>query len=392
MKIAYFDCFSGISGDMILGALVDLGFDLKKELSKLKLPSCRIEIKRVKRQGIAGTKVNVISLKKEKTHKGLAQIYRIIDAGSLDKDIKQRSKDIFAKLAKAESKVHGVSVKEARFHELGNIDSVIDITGTLLGLKKLGIEKVFASKLRLGSGFVKCEHGIFPVPAPATVELVKSIPVYSDGTNSELVTPTGAALITALAEEFGDIPQMSIERVGYGAGFAELKHPNLLRVFLGECELPVAGSADFADVIEANIDDMNPEYYDFIIRKLLKEGALDVFIANIQMKKNRPGVKLSVISKPEKTQHFTDIIFRETTTFGVRVYRTKREKLLTEKRIVKTKYGNVTVKIGRLGGKIITVSPEYEDCRRLAEQKGVPLKTVYEIVLKSCKRNFSKSP
>lgn len=377
MKIAYFDCFSGISGDMVLGALVDLGFDLEKEIKKLNLSSFRIEIKRVKKQGIAGVKVNIISLREE-YNGGIAQVFKIIERSRLDEDVKQKSKDIFAKLAKAESKVHGVSAKKAHFHELGNIDTIVDIVGVVSGIKNLGIEKIFASGLNLGSGFVKCEHGIFPVPAPATAELVKSLPVYSDGTDAELVTPTGAALISALAEGFGDMPKMNIERTGYGAGFKELKHPNLLRVFLGECDMSFEGSTDFADVIESNIDDMNPEYYDFIIQKLLGEGALDVFIENIQMKKNRPAVKLSVISKPEKTRRLTDIIFRETTTFGVRVYRTKREKLLTEIKTVRTKYGNVPVKIGKLGKKIITVSPEYEDCKRLAERKGIPIKDIYE--------------
>lgn len=377
VKIAYFDCTSGISGDMLLSALVDLGFDLEKEARKLNLPACRIEIKRVKRQGIAGVKVNVISTKEE-CHRNLARVYKIIDSSRLDGDIKRRSREVFMKLAKAESKVHGIPVRKAEFHELGRIDTIVDIAGTLAGIKKLGIDKIIASKLNLGSGTVKCEHGIFPVPAPATAELVKGVPVYSDGTKAELVTPTGAALVTRLADGFGDMPEMCVEKVGSGAGSRELARPNIFRIFMGEYSLPHEDTEDSADVIESNIDDMNPQYYDFIIRRLLEEGALDAFIANIHMKKNRPGVRLSVISKPEKTSHLTDIIFRETTTFGVRICRTRREKLSREMRTVRTKYGDVPVKVGRLGGEVVTVSPEYEACRKLAEQRGVPLKKIYE--------------
>lgn len=378
MKIAYFDCFSGISGDMILGALVELGFDLEKEAKKLRLTPYKIEIKKVKKQGITGRKVNITSLAKEEHHRTLGQIYGIIEKSGLDKDVKEKSKEVFLRLAKAESKVHGVPFDKARFHELGSVDSIVDITMAVSGVKKLGIEKIFASKLNLGSGFVKCAHGTFPVPAPATAELLKGIPVYSDGVDSELVTPTGAALISELAGSFGDMPLMDVKSIGYGAGYAELRHPNLLRVFLGESCLPLAESSDLADVIESNIDDINPEYYDHIIRKLLEEGALDVYITNIQMKKNRPGVKLSVISKPEKTKCLTDIIFRETSTFGVRIYRTRREKLHTEQRAVRTRYGTVNVRIGSSLGRVITVSPEYEDCRKIAEKKRIPIKKVYE--------------
>jgi pyridinium-3,5-bisthiocarboxylic acid mononucleotide nickel chelatase len=378
IKIAYFDCFSGISGDMILGALVDLGFDLKKELAGAKLPPCKLDIRKINKRGIAGVKVDILGLGEEKHHRGLAELCEIIDRSALDKDIKSKSRDIFTKLARVESAVHGVSLKKAHFHELGSIDTIVDVAGALLGIKKLGIKKIFSSRLNVGSGFVKCRHGILPVPAPATAALLKGIPVYSDGSEAELVTPTGAAIITTLAEGFGPIPQMTVDKIGYGSGSRDLEHPNLLRVFTGEYEQLPEETADLADVIETNIDDMNPEYYDFIIRRLLREGALDAYITNILMKKNRPGVKLSVIAGPEKTQRLIDAIFQETTTFGVRIYRTRRKKLSREERTVRTKYGSVRVKIGKLEGEIVTVSPEYEDCRKLAEKKNLPLKKIYE--------------
>lgn len=382
MKTAYFDCFSGISGDMVLGVLIDVGLDvnyLKKELEKLDVSGYEIKVKKVEKNHIIGTDVDVIVKEKQK-HRSLKDIYNIIDNSRLGKEIKELSKEIFLRLAEAESKVHNIKIGKVHFHEVGAIDSIIDIIGTVIGLKKLQIKDVFCSYLPLGKGFVSCSHGVLPAPAPATVEILKDIPVYSANIKHEMVTPTGAAIITTLTSHFGDMPLMKINRVGYGAGKTEIKHPNLLRVFLGD--LQQGYNVDVTTMIETNIDDMSPEIYGYIVQKLFDNGALDVFFTHIQMKKNRPGIKLSVISSMENVEKLVDIIFTETSTFGVRFYETKRMKLNVEKRRIKIKYGEVTVKIGRYKNQIMTVSPEYEDCKRLAIKNDVPLKDVYELAKK----------
>ena len=379
MKIAYFDCSSGISGDMTLGALAGLGYDVKKELKKLNLKNFRIEVKKVRKNGLAAVKVNVILLKGKKHHYGgLKNVLKVIERSRFSAEIKKESAEAFRKLAKAEAKVHGIPVSRTHFHELGDTDTIVDVVGAIAGIHALGIKKVYMSAVNAGSGSVKCAHGILPVPSPAAAELLKGIPVYTDDSGKERTTPTGALLASCVSDGFGEMPVMNISGTGCGAGYAETVRPNILRVFLGEADIPPGGESDYADVIEANIDDINPEYYDFIIQKLLDRGALDVFITNIQMKKNRPGVKLTVISVPSKTRGLTDIVFRETTTFGVRIYRTVREKLAVEKKNVRTKYGMVSVKIGRLDGEVRTASPEYEDCRKIAARRGIPLKVIYE--------------
>ena len=379
MKTAYFDCFSGISGDMILGALIDLDLDvsyLKKELKKLNISGYEIKVKQVEKNHIAGTDVDVIVKEKQK-HRSLKDIYDIIDDSRLDKEIEKLSKEIFQKLAKAESKVHNIEIDKVHFHEVGAIDSIIDIVGTVIGIKKLQINNVFCSHLPLGNGFVSCSHGVIPIPAPATVEILKDIPVYSTNSKHEMVTPTGAAIITTLTKHFGDMPLLKIKKVGYGAGKTKMKHPNMLRVFLGDLQNDY--NFDVTTMIETNIDDMNPEIYGFLVQKLFDNGALDVFFTHIQIKKNRPGIKLSVISSMENVEKLVGIIFTETSTFGVRCYETKRMKLSIEKRRVKTKYGDVTVKIGTHKNQIKTVSPEYEDCKKIATKNDIPLKDVYEL-------------
>ncbi len=387
MKIAYIDCFSGISGDMILGALIDLGLDtsdLKKELKKLNLGGWELTAKKQQKNHITATKVDII-VKQKQNHRHLNDIFRIIDESKLDSDIKESSKKIFLKLAKAESKVHNIDIDSVHFHEVGATDSILDIVGSVISLKKLNIEKICTSPLPLGTGFVKCAHGTIPIPAPATVELLKGIPVYSTDIKGELVTPTGAAIITTITARFSEMPEMQIEKIGYGAGTSDFDHPNLLRIFLGNAKENYA--QDAVNIIETNIDDMNPEYYSHISEKLFASGALDVYLTNIQMKDNRPAIKLTVIAAQETTDNLTDIIFTETTTFGIRIYRGMRKKLFTEKKQVKTKYGPITIKIGKSGNKIMTISPEYKDCKKIADAHNLPIKQIYELTKKTYSGN-----
>lgn len=387
VKTAYFDTFSGISGDMVLGALIDLGLDvnyLQSELKKLDISGYDIKVKKVEKNHILGTDVS-ITVEEEQKLRSFKDVKQIIDNSRLSDDIKKLSKKIFFKLAEAESKIHKLSIEKIHFHEVGAIDSIVDIVGAVIGLKKLQIKNVFCSYIPLGKGFVKCSHGVFPVPAPATVEILRNIPVYSTNIKHEMVTPTGAAIIASIASHFGDMPLMKVNRIGYGVGKTNLAHPNLLRVLSGD--LKQDDNIDFTTVIETNIDDMNPEIYGYLVGKLLDNGALDVFFTHIQMKKNRPGVKLSVISYEENVEKLVDIIFSETSTFGVRFYETKRMKLAIEKQKVKTKFGEVCIKIGRHKDKIITVSPEFEDCKRLAIENNIPLKTIYEFAKNKIKLN-----
>ena len=382
MSTVYFDCYSGISGDMILGSLIDLGLSvsyLKKELKKLNISGYEINVKKVEKNQIVGTDIDIV-VKERQDHRMLSDVYDLIENSQLNEKIKEMSKKIFQKLAEVESKIHNIEIDNVYFHEVGAIDSIIDIVGSVIGIKKLQINNIFCSYLPLGVGFVTCSHGMIPLPAPATVELLKGVPVYSTNIKHELVTPTGAAIITTLAQHFGEMPLMKINKVGYGAGKTEMEHPNLLRVFIGE--LYNDYDFDITSTIETNIDDMNPEIYDYLIQKLMDNGALDVFLTGIQMKKNRPAVKLSVISSVENSDKIVDIIFNETTTLGVRIYNTRRIKLFIEKRTVKTEYGDISVKIGKINDKIKTISPEYEECRRLAEKSNIPLKDIYDLVKK----------
>jgi len=378
MRIAYFDCFSGISGDMILGALLDLGWpveELEKELAKLNLTGYKIKVKKVQKESITATQIKIETKNDEKKRR-LSHILSIIERSRLEKEIKEISKDIFTKLARAEAKIHGKSPQEIHFHELGGLDTIIDVVGTVAGVKHLGIEKIYVSSLPLGRGFVKCAHGTLPLPAPATLELLKKVPVYGGNIEAELVTPTGAAIITNLAKNFGEIPPMRIESIGYGAGQRDLSIPNLLRISVGT--MRNAYQEDIISLIETNIDDMNPEFYEHIINRLFKEGALDVFLTPIQMKKTRPATMLSVMASQEKIEKMIEIIFEETTTLGVRISRVKRRKLARESRSIETKYGKIEVKIARLNGVIKNITPSYEDCQKIALRLNIPLKKVYE--------------
>ena len=382
MKIAYFDCFSGISGDMIIGAFIDLGLDvnfLKKELEKLNLRNYKITAKKIVKNGISATKFDVIVDKHSHEERNLKEINEIIDKSELGNETKNTIKKIFHKIASAESKIHNKPIDKIHFHEIGAIDTIIDVAGAVIGLKKLGIKKIYCSKLNVGTGFVDFSHGRFPVPAPATAEILKDVPVYNNDIEAELVTPTGAAIITSLAEKFGQMPAIKVEKIGYGAGSKDLEQPNVLRVFLGEAD---EMQNEIINVIETNIDNMNPEIYPYVIEKLIENGALDAYLTNIIMKKGRPAIKLTVLAELKDTDKLCNIIFDEATTLGVRIYPAAKKKLDREIKKVKTKYGNVKLKVSKLNNEIKNITPEYEDCVKIAKKYKIPLKKVYEEVKK----------
>ncbi len=385
MKIAYFDCFSGISGDMTVGALLDAGLKietLEKELKKLGLTGYQLEVNKVVKKGISATKFKV-KIKEEGVERRFKDILIILEKSKLDEEIKNETKKIFFNIAQAESKIHHKDIDKIHFHEIGGLDSIIDITSAVIGIKTLGIEEIHSSALPLGKGFVKCAHGVIPVPVPATLELLKNIPTYSGGIESEMITPTGAGIISTLAKSFGERPLMKIEKIGYGAGEKEFTIPNLLRVSIGEKILNDENIkddyiSDEAMLIETNIDDMNPEFYDYIMDKLFAQGALDVFLTPIQMKKNRPSHMLSIIVYEQILKEILEVLFSESTTLGVRLREIKRLRLAQQNFIAETKYGKIKVKVGMFKGQIKNIAPEYEDCKKMAKQHQVPLKEIYE--------------
>ena len=369
---------------MTLGALVDAGLDiemLKSELSKLNLMGYSISAEKVVKNGITGTKVNV-EIEEQNAHRHLRHINEIIDNSALDDDIKQTAKKIFLRLAEAEAKIHNTTVEKIHFHEVGAIDAIIDIVGAVIGIRLLGIEKIYASRIHVGDGFVECRHGKIPLPAPATAELLKNVPVYSTGIEGELTTPTGAAIITTLAESFGNMPAMNIRQIGYGAGTSDREIPNLLRVMIGEIT-ESDYETDTVTIIETNIDDMNPEFYEYVSEKLLKLGALDVCTSPVYMKKSRPGALLSIIADHDKIEDILSVIFSETTTIGIRMYHAERIKLQREVVIVATQYGDVRVKISKYKDQVKNIAPEYDDCKKIAAEKNIPLKNVYDAARKA---------
>lgn len=382
MRIGYFDCFSGISGDMILGAIVDAGLpltSLKRELSKLNLKGYSLKETKVKKAGISATKVDVIinSKFKVQSSKKWKDIERIVKASSFSSEIKGKGLKIMRRLFEAEGKVHGESPEKVHLHELGAMDCIVDVFGAVIGIEMLGLKKVYSSPLNLGGGSVKTEHGIFSVPAPATAELLKNTPVYSTGIPYELTTPTGAAIITAITDCFMPLPPFKPERIGYGAGSFDLKgQPNILRFFIGKEVKDY--EKDEVVVIETNIDDMNPQIYEYLIERIFEKGALDVYITQVIMKKGRPANLLTVLAERRWMDEIIDIIFKETTTFGVRFHIASRYKLSKEVKKIKTKYGSIRVKIGRMDDDTITVTPEYEDCKASARNKAFSLRTVMD--------------
>jgi len=379
MRIGYFDCFSGASGDMILGSMIDAGLSpggLREELKKLRLRNVSLKIKRVLRGGISATQV-VVQGKDEKRHsRSPEEILRIIDRSSLDSEVKEKSREVFKRIASVEAKIHQKPFKEVHFHEIGGLDSVVDIAGAVWGFRQLDIEKLYVSRVNVGTGFIRCEHGLLPVPAPAALSLMKGKPIYSSGVERELLTPTGAALLTSLGSAFGKMPGMKVERVGYGAGRDQLPHPNLLRLIIGQ-EDQIAGKEKVM-VVETNIDDMNPQFYDHVMEGLLTLEVQDVFLTPILMKKNRPATLLTVICVAEKLSSVINFLMRETTTIGMRWREEERSCAEREMLSLQTRYGKIRFKLARWEGKQVNLSPEYEDCKRLALTHGISIKDIFE--------------
>jgi uncharacterized protein (TIGR00299 family) protein len=387
MKLAYFDCFSGISGDMTLGALVDAGCDiehLRAELRGLQVPGWELAAEKVWKNGMAATYVKVKAEDQSK-HRSLRAILEILEKSQLAPQVRERAAAIFTKLGEAEARVHDVPLEKIHFHEVGAVDAIVDIVGACVGFHALGIEKFACSALNVGGGTAKMAHGVLPVPAPATANLLQGKPTYSNGVQKELVTPTGAAIVSTLCDSFGPQPSMSVTAIGYGAGTADLEgQPNVVRIMIGEAaEKTVAGFDEEVAVIEANLDDMNPQIYGYFLEKALGVGALDVYTTPVQMKKNRPGTLLTVLCKPPDTNALMSLIFAETTTFGARTYRVQRRTLPREFLNVATAFGDVRIKISRVNGRILHVAPEYDDCRKLAVEKNVPLQCVISEALRA---------
>jgi len=435
MRVAYLDCFSGISGDMFLGALVDAGVSpklLEGTVAALDI-GARLEVSRVVRGGISATKVDVYShgekdLPREvfweqqghgshehahehdKTNarqhepghrssragmpaphehgRGLSEILGIIANSAISRTAKATAIRIFEALGEAEAEIHNTSIEKVHFHEVGAVDAMVDIVCAAVGAEALGVEEWVCSPLNVGGGTVECAHGTLPVPAPATLKLLKNAPVYSSGPKVELVTPTGAAIVKELTRRFDSFPSMKIEKAGYGAGSRDFpSHPNLLRLTIGEVEAALSAPADTVTVLEANLDDLSPQVLAYAMERLLGEGALDVFSAAVQMKKNRLGALLTVLAKPEDAERLAKVIFAETTTLGVRRREERRHTLARRWENVETHWGPVRIKIASMNGTVSNYAPEYEDCRHLAEENHVPLKAVLQEALQQYLRS-----
>ncbi len=390
-RLAYFDCFSGISGDMTLGAFIDLGVPiewLKESLARVPITGFDISVSSVVRNGIKAKNVHVHADDNRKS-RDFATIRSLIKKSTLSLDIKQRSQEIFEKIALAESVIHGCTIEKVHFHEVGGIDAVVDIVGTALCVDYLGIERMISSKIPLGTGFASCRHGEIPIPAPATLGILKGIPVYSSGIPHELVTPTGAAIIVTLAESFEEIPDMIIEKIGYGAGKREFdSRPNLLRIIMGnephkKTNRKSGYQEDMIVILETSIDDMNPEIFGFLMDRLFKEGALDVYWIPVFMKKNRPGTMIQVLCRENCKDILIDCILSETSALGVRYYNVKRSILARESVYVKTIYGDIQVKRIKEPDGGVRIVPEHEVCKKIALEKNIPLRVVYDNIIKS---------
>ncbi len=392
MRMLYFDCPSGISGDMTVAALIAAGADretLKANLDTLKLPSYRISITDTAVNEISATDFSVIvDQDHHHSHRDLETIRSIIDSSGISSRAKEISHRIFLCLGEAEARIHGRPVERVTFHEVGAVDSIVDIIATAVCVDQLGVERIGASKIPLGHGMTRSAHGIIPIPAPATIDILKGVPVYDAEIESELVTPTGAAILKALCSSFGPLPPMRIQAIGYGAGKKRFERPNLLRVMIGiEAE---EARLEELTVLETNIDDMNPEIYSYLLPLLMEHGALDAFLTNIIMKKGRPAAKLSVLCRPGEESDLETVIFRETTTLGVRRYTVNRHCLGRKIRKIKSEFGPVTVKLAFEGDQIIRAVPEYEECRRIAVEKNLPLREVYEKLQATLLHDFSE--
>ena len=398
MTLLYFDCFSGAAGDMILGALLDAGLPLdglRDALGSLTLDREVVWTERVTRAGVSAIKLRVRGEGPSPDHthdhehqhghgehRTLAEIVRLIEGAALSAPAKQRARALYAQLADAEAAIHGTPADKVHLHEVGALDSIIDIVGTVYALEALGVDRIVASPLNVGSGTIGSAHGLYPVPAPATARLLRGAPIYSGPQHGELVTPTGALLITAYADSFGPLPPMRLAHVGYGAGTRDPQDtPNVLRVLIGESD--ESSPVHRVVVIEAEIDDMNPQIFGTLMSRLLADGALDVYYTSIQMKKNRPGTLLSIIAPPVARERLTALVFRETTTIGVRHSEMDRECLERESLVVETPFGPVRVKIARRHGELMNASPEFEDCARVAAVHSRPVKDVQAAAVKA---------
>ena len=400
-RLLYFDTFNGVSGDMILGALIHLGLPidyLNQELSKLDLNGYKLGVEKIERHGIRGINFHVLTGKTghaahthhEDREGGYQEIRTLIDSSDLDFWVKEKAVEVFRRLGEAEAKVHGCSLESVHFHEVGAVDSIVDIVGACVGFKYFGVEHFYSGPLNLGGGTVTFSHGTWPVPAPATVELVSSFPVLVGTIQGELTTPTGAAVVTALVSDAGPPPVCTYDKWGFGAGDTEFEGiPNMLRLLLGRksesegCLLSQQGwKEEELCLLEANIDDMDGEMFGHFMERALSQGALDVYYVPVHMKKNRPGLMLSVLCRKGDREGMAELVFRETTTLGLRWSPWKRWSLEREVRPIETEFGKVRVKIGRLKGEVIGIAPEYEDMKEVAEKAGIPLRTLRETVLR----------
>lgn len=420
MRIAYLDCFSGISGDMFLGALVGAGVSahlLENTVAALNI-GARLEISRADRNAISAIKVDVYcgnekDLPREQyweqhqqqapsqnpvqilehnyamqapgtphqhqPRRGLKEIREVIHRAAFDESAKRTAIGIFEALGRAEATVHNCDIENVHFHEVGAIDAMADIVGAAVGLHSLGVDEIVCSPLNVGGGTVKCMHGVLPVPAPATLELLKGVPVYSSGIDAELVTPTGAAIVKTVVNRYAPFPEMKVQKLGYGAGTRELPgQANVLRLTIGETVVASKVALENVILLEAQVDDLNPQIFGYVMERLLEEGALDTFAVPVQMKKNRPGLLLTVLCKPGDAEKLSKLIFSETTTLGVRQHEEKRQALARKWVNVTTRWGDVRMKVASMNGTVTNYAPEYEDCRRIAAEQHVALKTVMQ--------------
>jgi pyridinium-3,5-bisthiocarboxylic acid mononucleotide nickel chelatase len=385
MKTLYFDCVSGASGDMILGALLDAGLPanvLRERLAALHLPGFELRVEKVEKCGITATQVDVV-VDDDVPERHLPQLVAIVQGGDLPAHVVEKSIAVLYRIGEAEAAIHSSSLDHVHLHELGGIDTIVDVVGAVSGLDALGIERVRCSPIPLGRGFTNSAHGRIPLPAPATVALLRGAPVIGSEIQAETVTPTGAALLSTLSADFGAIPAMTLSAVGYGAGRKDFAIPNVLRVLVGESAAAGDSGLQALVVLETNIDDLNPETYEYVMGRLFAAGALDVFLAPIQMKKNRPATLISVICWPSAAAALSDILFSETSTLGIRRYEVMRQALPRRSQTVETPYGPVRVKVAHWGDGQTKAAPEYEDCRKLAAQHNVPLREVYRAAVQA---------
>lgn len=392
MKTLYLDCFSGISGDMFLGLLIDLGVDrhqLETELAKLGLSGFRLEVAREQRHGIEGCRVQV-HCEEQSTHRHWSEIDRILEQSELDSGPRELSRRLFRRLGEAEAKVHGITLEQVHFHEVGALDAIVDLVGAAIGLHLLAPEQVICAPLPLSRGLSQCAHGALPLPAPATLELLRGFPICDSGIDKELVTPTGAAIAAEIAT-FGPLPAQRIEQSGYGVGGWQLPdRPNLLRGILGSTEMATL-ERDQVQVLETHIDDTTPELLGELLERLMEDGALDAGYTPLQMKKNRPGVRLTLICYPSQEQELARLVLRESSAIGIRSYQTGRFKLHRQPGQVKTVLGNASVKLLYDGDELLRITPEFTDCKNLSRKTGTPLPEVYRQVEQAAREQLSET-